>query len=349
MTMTPTTKSSKHTQRTLAVAGAVLLVAGLTASMSCRAQPQPPGYVLTPVIATLGDPAPGGGTFAGATFHASLNNPGDITFTGIVPATIGPGAPLNLGQGIFRADKFGRISIVVSPGDAAPGGGIFDFAENSWINDGGDVAFGAHLAGEVCITEGQDVPGTFIFCAESLYVKNAATGAIQSIAHQGDAAPGGGVFRVAFGPVLNNLGEIAFIGDLTPAPGFAEALGVFVYNGKASVAVARPGDPMPGGGHLLTASNSILDYHLNNRGEIAFAAFLDTDANGDGIQDTGVYVATGGSLQLVARTGTVIPGLGTIAQASALFATAPPTPSTGAANNDHGQVFFNATLTDGRV
>ena len=146
-------------------------------------------------------PAPGGGTFTGATFHASLNNPGDITFTGIVPATIGPGAPIGLGQGIFRADKSGRISIVVRPGDSAPGGGIFDLAQNAWINDAGDVAFGGHVAGEECITEGQDVPGTFIFCAESVYLKNAATGNIQSIAHQGDPAPGGGLFRVAFGPV----------------------------------------------------------------------------------------------------------------------------------------------------
>jgi len=154
---------------------------------------------------------------------------------------------------------------------------------------------------------------------------------------------------VAFGPVLNNRGEIAFIGDLTPAPDAAETLGVFLHTGATTVAVARPGDPMPGGGHLLTASNNTLDYHLNNRGEVAFAAFLDTDDNGDGIPDTGVYVASGGSLRLVARTGTVIPGVGTIAQASASFATVPPTPSSGAANNDHGQVFFNATLTDGRV
>ena len=43
-------------------------------------------------------------------------------------------------------------------------------------------------------------------------------GQIISIAHQGDPAPGGGTFRLAFGPAINNRGDVAFIGDLTPAP-----------------------------------------------------------------------------------------------------------------------------------
>ena len=303
---------------------------------------------LSAVVVPGVTPAPGGGTFAGATFRASLNNAGDLTFTGIVPAAIGPGASVGLGQGIFRADKFGVISTVVRPGDPAPGGGAFDFAQNSWINDGGDVAFGGHVEGEECIDEGAGLPA-FIFCAESVYLRSAPNGAIQSIAHQGDPAPGGGVFRVAFGPILNNRGQIAFIGDLTPAPDAAVSLGVFLYTGGTIASVARPGDAMPGGGHLLTASNSTLDFQLNDLGEVAFGAFLDTDENADGINDTGIYVGTPGSVRLVARTGTVIPGLGTIAQASASFATAPPVLSSGAANNNHGQVFFNATLTDGRV
>jgi hypothetical protein len=52
---------------------------------------------------------------------------------------------------------------------------------------------------------------------------------------------------------------------------------------------------------------------FNDRGEVAFAATLDTDDDGDGILDTGVYVRSAGALQLIARTGTVVPGIGTIA------------------------------------
>jgi hypothetical protein len=141
---------------------------------------------------------------------------------------------------------------------------------------------------------------------------------------------------------------VAFIGDLTPPPDAAVSLGVFLYTGGTLFPIARPGTAMPGGGHMLTASNSVLDFHLNDNGEVAFGAFLDTDVNGDGIADTGIYVGTPDSLRLVARTGTVLPGIGTIAQASASFG-APPVLASGAANNNHGQVFFNATLTDGSV
>src|SRR5439155_23755002 len=62
-------------------------------------------------------PVPGGGVFQGASIHASLNNRGDIAFAGMVPASIGPGAPIGLGLGVFLADKKGQISSVASLGD----------------------------------------------------------------------------------------------------------------------------------------------------------------------------------------------------------------------------------------
>jgi hypothetical protein len=290
-------------------------------------------------------PAPGGGTFQGAFLHASINNRGDIAFAGIVPTTAGISG--DLGIGVFLADKKGQISSVLSPGDPAPGGGTFDFAENPWINDKGDIAFGAHVAGEECIDLG--VPQSVrIFCAESVYVKKAASGEIQSIAHQGDPAPGGGTYRLAFGPVLNNRGDIAFIGDLTPAPAVGEDLAVFLHSKGETVPVARPGDPMPGGGNLARASFVILDAGLNNRSNVAFSAILDTDENDDGVDDTGLYVSSRAVLHLVARTGTMIPGVGTIAHLG--FPDAPnvsTSPLSGAAINNRGQVFFHATLTDG--
>lgn len=101
-------------------------------------------------------PAPGGGVFAGAGSSPSLNIRGDIAFAGILPgADIAPGAPgvdgLGLGKGVFVVDRRGRISSIVRPGDPAPGGGTFDVASFPSINDRGDVAFSAHLAGEECL------------------------------------------------------------------------------------------------------------------------------------------------------------------------------------------------------
>ena len=307
---------------------------------------------LSAVVVPDVTPAPGGGTFQGAYLQIGLNNRGDVVFGGIVPTENGIHVPeqeyMGLGMGIFKADKKGRITSVVSPGDPAPGGSTFDFAENPWNNDSGDVAFGAHVVGDDIIDFG--VPqASRIFSAESIYVKKAATGQILSIAHQGAPAPGGGTYRLAFGPVINNSGQIVFIGDLTPSPDVAMALGVFLYTGGMTIPVARPGDAMPGGGHLANASFYVFNYQVNNAGDVAFNGTLDT-TDAEGAHDHGLYVWSRGYLRLVARTGTVVPGVGTIAHLAG-----PIYPDwygdlcvSYVSFNDRGQVLFQATLTDGR-
>jgi hypothetical protein len=289
-------------------------------------------------VALPGTPLPGGGVLKGVEYNTGINNRGDIVFSGIVTgADINPG-PLpgcnGLGDGVFLGDVNGTISSVVRPGDAAPGGGTFDMAINASINNGGDIAFGGHVVGDECIDIGD------CRCGESIYLKNAATGRIQSVVHQGDPAPGGGIFRLAFGAVVNSRGDIVFIGDLTPAPSFGNSLGVFLFTKGSTIPVARPGDSMPGGGHFVTANFFDATYGLNQQGDVSFAGILDTDVNSDTIPDTGLYVFSKGSVRLVAKTGTVIPGIGTIAS---LGNTIP-----GGLINDRGQVFFAATLSDGR-
>jgi hypothetical protein len=154
-------------------------------------------------------------------------------------------------------------------------------------------------------------------------------------------------FTVAFGGLINSRDQVAFIGGLTSP---ANSFGVFRYaNGKVSD-IARPGDPLPGGGAFQSASNNDATFGLNNRGDVSFAATLNTDTTGDGLNDTGVYVDANGTLRLVARSGTVVPGVGTISRIGQFFS-----PSvlgsvygTGGMINDVGQVLFNATLTDER-
>jgi hypothetical protein len=298
--------------------------------------------VMTPGVT----PAPGGGFFQGSSALRStvINNSGTVLFDGMIPTADGihiQGEPyIGLGVGIFQADKKGAISSVVSPGDPAPGGGTFDFAANGYVNSGGDVAFGAHIVSDPCNTGNPPVPQTGIIrCFESVYVKKKGTGEITSIAHQGDPAPGGGTYRLAFGPVINSRGDIVFIGDLTPAPDFLKDMGVFLNVGGLTVPIARPGDPMPGGGNLATAAppdGRITNYNLNNRGDVSFHGFLDTG-------EDGIYVSSHGTSSLVAKTGSVLPGIGTIAQLS-------PTNVWGnGLNNNRGQVLFWGTLTDGRI
>jgi hypothetical protein len=295
---------------------------------------------VTAVVVPYVTRAPAGGKFAGVGFDTRLNNRGDLLFTGIASTHTG------LAYGVYKADMEGRITSVVSPGDAAPGGGSFDSAFDGWVNQAGDVAFDAHLAAETGAESGR----------ASLYFKNAGTGTIKSIAHAGDAAPRGGVFRSLYSPVLNDSGDIVFLGDLSPGPASPvfQDLGVYLHSGGTTIAVARPGDPMPGGGNFVTASFIVAEnVHINNAGEVVFNAKLDTDANGDGFPDTGLYLWSHGSLRLVVRTGTVIPGVGTVSQLvwTAFISfplTASYVPNSGAINNDRGQVLFGATLTDGR-
>jgi hypothetical protein len=293
-------------------------------------------------VARPGTPVPGGGHLAGVFPNTAINNRGDIVFSGIIATEAGPPDSMGFGVGLFLADKHGTISSVVRPGDPAPGGGTFDAAQNGSINNGGDIAFGGHVAGEECVNIGSPLT-----CGESVYLKDAATGIIQSIAHQGDPAPGGGVFRLAFGAVVNSRGDVVFIGDLTPAPEMGTTLGVFLFSQGATIAVARPGDAMPGGGTFVTAGDFDATYDLNQSGDVSFAAALSTDDNMDGIPDSGLYVFSKGSVRLVARTGTVIPGLGTIDYLG--LAPFVPTPvGTGGVINERGQVLLFATLSNGK-
>ena len=267
--------------------------------------------------------APGGGLFVGAGFGANLNNRGDLVFAGIVPTDKGfplPDDENGLGVGISRRTGKGISPAWSAQEIPAPVGGVFDWTNFPWINDRGDVAFMGHVAGEECRAE--DLPPLILIaCLGSVYVKDAATGNIRSIAHAGDPAPGGDgkdVYRQAGGPVINVQGDIVFLGDLTPSPGVRKVTGVFLHSEGKAIRVAGPGDEMPGGGTFVTASKSLgWQLHMNNAGEVAFNATLDTTTlstdEGDPIPDTGLYVWSHGSLRLVVRTGTVIPGLGTIA------------------------------------
>ena len=106
---------------------------------------------------------------------------------------------------------------------------------------------------------------------------------------------------------------------------------------------------------MRTSTFTAEQVSINNSGpgEIVFNALLDT-VNGEGVHDTGLYVWSRGSLRLVARTGTVIPGVGTVSQLAMPVITGGPPPisflpDSGAINNDRGQVLFGATLTDGRA
>ncbi|MDC0683080.1 DUF7453 family protein [Sorangium atrum] len=307
---------------------------------------------VTAVVRPGVTPAPGGGKFQGVFFAPTINNRGQHVFAGLVKTAKGfhaEGQPYGgLGIGAYVARPDGDIDPVVVPGDAAPGGGRFDYIVEPWINDRGDVSFIGHIAGEPGPVPGFPEQSVLINALGSLYVKR-ASGRVRSIVHAGDPAPGGGAFRQVFHDVMNRWGDIAFNGDLTPFPGANEDIGVFVYLDGRVEAVARPGDPMPGGGTLINASLIGGNIHINDRREVVFSAHVHDD---DLPLVTGLYRWSRGRLSVVARTGTVIPGIGTVDQLDSPQIVIPPpphfSPAAAAVNNNLGQVAFQALLTDRR-
>lgn len=279
-------------------------------------------------------PAPGGAPVRGSTLRASIDDRREVVFGAIISTTDGVSG--ELGNAVLRARRDGSLATVLAPGDPAPDGSTIDMAMNPSANVAGQVAVAGHQSNQECIDFGtpQEV---FINCATSVYLVQPG-GDLQAIALQGDAAPGGGTYRFAWSPVLNGLGQVAFVGDLSPPPGFNQASGVFLHHRGRTRAIARPGDAMPGGGRVAVVTNfGAGNLRINNRGEVAFNAVLDTGS--EQAPDTGAYLWSRGRLVLVARTGTVIPGAGTVASVQPTFA------SIGL--NDRGQVALSIRFEDG--
>jgi len=295
---------------------------------------------LTPVVVP-GDPIPGlgGDTFKGIGLDVSMNNQGTIAFEGIVsvdPLTLGTDGPVDtMTAGVFVASKHGRISPVALPGGPAPNGDTWDSAVNPSINAAGDMSFGAKTSGAIAAGRG-----------ESIYLRRAATGEILAVGKAGTPAPGGGMLLAGDESRINDRGDVVFTGYLdgeaiSPVGG---PVGAFLYRDGTLVRVAGPGDAMPGGGHLAFVSGYLNNIGLNNSGTVVFTAGLDT------VGDEGLYAWSHGSLHLIARTGTVIPGLGTILSLEMGSGLSPSGYPAGSGKlNERGQLVFGCTLTDGRA
>src|SRR6516162_4446398 len=281
-----------------------------------------------------------GDTFAGVYVNPTLDDVGHLVFAGIAPYPQLTGNPgyNGLGVGLFMADSHDRISKIVAPGDPAPLGGVFDDAFQGWMNNRGTIGFEAHVAGEECVNIGSP-----LVCGAGLY-RRSSLGTIRSIAQQGDPAPGGGHYRQAFGAVMNDRDDLVFIGDLTPAPDLLQSLGVFLNSGRQDQRGGPPRRCDAGRRPFRDRERVSIRRPHQQRG-----ARLDTQTFNNGVHDTGLYARSNGKLQLVARTGTVISGVGTIAQINnPLYADLYAVAFFGEpAINDAGQIFFEATLTDG--
>src|SRR5215468_7262219 len=179
-------------------------------------------------VAASGEPAPGGGFFAG--FGAPVvNNKGAIAFPAVVK--LGPA----LGA-IFVAPADAPAHLFLGTGDPAPTGGIFArFSERIGFDDFGRVAFGAFINGRG--------PDFGIFVADSADRR--------AVAARGQAAPGGGAYA-SFGawPAMSHTGELAFVAATDQGPAFD---GIFLMKADGRVTrVLTRGEPLMDGGKLAS-------------------------------------------------------------------------------------------------
>jgi hypothetical protein len=281
---------------------------------------------LSPVVVPDVTAAPGGGVFKGIHFNTPLNNRGTVAFCAYITT---PGGPHT---GIYIQDRHGNMATILAPNDNASGGSTLIDAFYPAINDGGDVAFSAHVTSD---------PSADTFM---VYVKQAATGVIAAIPQ-----PPGVVDTT--NPMINNRGDVAFPGGFYP---FGQGLGlggIYLRSGGNTVTIAATGGAAPGGGHFnfITAASSGSQITMNNRGDVAFDAATDT-----GDEAVYLYSRLKGALHRVAGVGTTIPGVGNIVNLEQFIGVEPPPPPpiTGfpgsyVALNDHGQLAFAATVNDG--
>lgn len=270
------------------------------------------------------------GTPSGVKFHGLinglvlLNSTGQLAFSSFVKGDVV--YPSN-DIGIWTTSPSG-LALLARTGDQAPGkasGVAFSSFSPPVLNDSGVMAFTA--------TTTENAP------AVSMGIWSGALGNLQVVVHTGINAPGtsAGVSFEAFNePTLNSSGEIAFIGFLAGA-GVVEANRQGIWSGSSNnlELAARSGDHAAGTGAGVSFSyfNNPL---LNDAGDISFRAGV----SGTGVtsnNNEGIWIGSGGNLELVARSEGHAPGTPSGARFDDFGA---PTLNAG------GQVAFIARLLD---
>ena len=232
----------------------------------------------------------------------SINDKGEIAFVGVNLANFAPG--------IFLNSK-GQNTLLLNAATPAPGGGTFGQFFNLSLNTLGQLAF----------------MGQSSFGATGIFFSS--VDGLTPLATDGGAAPGGGNFQLFLanprsGPVIDNLGDVAFASSLTGTNGgFFGSGGVFLFKNGVVTRIVGPNDPSPDGGIFLFADAP----SINSSGDVAF--FAETSNF-----NFGAFVYSNGTITQVAVAGDFVnnEGLG--------FVDLPIL-------NDNGHVAFTANLFDG--
>ena len=227
------------------------------------------GRVTAP-LARNGDPAPGGGMLT--PLSHSTNTRGAIAYRAQVNGAVAT-------TGIFRTDGANTVAIVRD--DSVPAtGGIFTAFLDPAVNTRGQVTFVAEMTGgaaDFAILRGDGVELTPVFVANQI-------------------APGGATFQDFGDPLINKHGQVAATGLMTNG-----TAGLFVGDGRDTVAIALDGEAAPRGGTYSGCCAVPLTF--NDRGEAAFHLGLT-----GGTSTRGIFRGNGRQTTVIALTRTNAPG-----------------------------------------
>jgi len=265
----------RHPAPGLSDDGTVVFAAAITGGRAVEGIFAAQGGRIRPV-ALSGAAAPGvaSGTLA-ALDAPAISARGDVAFL----ATVRRGRE---SMDALLLSARGQIQKIVAQGDPAPAGGTFAGFGPPAINREGAVAFGAAI-------EGKAVPGGIFLWKD---------GQLRMVLGAGDETPIGGIFaKFSERLGLSDAGAIGFHGLLKAAP---VAAAIFMIEDGRPRAVARLGDPAPGGGRF---SNFGLWPAVGASGAIAFAGSVD-----DGPSPVIVVLTAADGLRRVVGVGDRLPG-----------------------------------------
>ncbi len=252
---------------TLNNAGQLTFVAGLSDTLGGSANDSAVyrgvGGTLTQ-IARKGQTAPDGNGSLNLFDYVFIGSVGQVTFGATLLNTVGGSTD---DYGIFNGAG-SQLTQIVREGQMAPdGNGRLTPSAPRSANNSGQVIFRAHLTGTAA--PGMDDQGIF----------RGDGGLVTEVARRGQTAPdGNGRFSGFTEPVVNDLGEAAFVGFLedTVSPG-SDGTGIFRGSGNSLTQIVRAGQSAPDGNGTFSGFS---EPNINNHGQIAFQAGLNNTIGG---------------------------------------------------------------------
>lgn len=210
--------------------------------------------------------------------------------------------------GVFAVTPGGTVQYLARDGDVAPGtgGAVFD----SLTLNIGNIASNGTIALSATL-----VTGGAVTTANNRGYWTGTPGNLQLVLRSGDVAAGtgGATFASIGAPYVSANGNIFHEGTLVQTGGVntSNNSGVWISSLGSSTLLTREGDVAPGTGGAIFSSAFVPNFASNSTGTTAiFAGILVVGGSVTVTNNNGFWMGTPGNLQLVMRTGNVVPGMG---------------------------------------